>query len=241
MKVQVLSDLHLEFHRDGGVEFVDSLPTPECDCVVIAGDLTNAKGLARSVDLVCKKFDKPIVYVTGNHEYYTADRETVEAILVEAEIRNDNFHWLSNGVVVINGQRFIGAPLWYRPIPPEKNHLKMSMNDGRMIRGFENWVHIENAMSIDFFRDCIEENDVVVTHYLPSNLCVAPCYQNNPLNIFFVCEMDDIIKSSKPKVWIHGHTHESIKRVIDSTRIVCNPAGYLGENAFFKPGLVIEV
>jgi pyruvate carboxylase len=29
------------------------------------------------------------------------------------------------------------------------------------------------------------------------------------------------------KLWIHGHTHESMDYELNGTRVVCNPRGYL--------------
>ena len=39
MRLQLLSDLHFEFHRDGGRSFVDSLDPGGIDVLVLAGDI----------------------------------------------------------------------------------------------------------------------------------------------------------------------------------------------------------
>jgi Icc-related predicted phosphoesterase len=37
-----------------------------------------------------------------------------------------------------------------------------------------------------------------------------------------------IIRSRRPSLWIHGHTHESRDYRLGATRIVANPCGYPG-------------
>ena len=39
MKILVVSDLHLEFHEDGGREFLQTLDPRDAEVLVVAGDL----------------------------------------------------------------------------------------------------------------------------------------------------------------------------------------------------------
>jgi len=43
MRIQVLSDLHFEFHRDGGAAFVRGLDPSGVDAPVVAGDLATRR------------------------------------------------------------------------------------------------------------------------------------------------------------------------------------------------------
>lgn len=61
MKVYVLSDLHAEFEP-----FVP--PSLDVDLVVLAGDI-NKK--TRGIEWASDTFSCDVVYVMGNHEYYT--------------------------------------------------------------------------------------------------------------------------------------------------------------------------
>jgi hypothetical protein len=58
-----------------------------------------------------------------------------------------------------------------------------------------------------------------------------------------ITNLDSYIMETQPKLWIHGHTHESMDYFIDKTRIVCNPFGYwqYDENRRFQENLIIEV
>ena len=73
MRVQLLSDLHLEFHRDGGKAFLKSLDPSGVDVLVLAGDVdVAAGGLLQSLTSICRLYrDSSVVYVAGNHEFYT--------------------------------------------------------------------------------------------------------------------------------------------------------------------------
>jgi len=47
-------------------------------------------------------------------------------------------------------------------------------------------------------------------------------------------------------LWIHGHMHAASDYLVNGTRVVSNPRGYVmwddsNENRDFKPGLVVEV
>ena len=105
MKIQVLSDLHLEH---GGF-----LPEhhPEADVIVLAGDLAPyTEGL---VDQLAEHWSGAphILYVLGNHEFYGTEIDETRARLVE-ECAGAGIHLLDPGMVRIEGTRFIGATLW---------------------------------------------------------------------------------------------------------------------------------
>lgn len=61
-----------------------------------------------------KSFECDVVYVTGNHEYWSHDIMTVDRNIEHYIQQNNikNIHFLNNKSVVINGMRFIGGTLW---------------------------------------------------------------------------------------------------------------------------------
>jgi len=74
MKISYLSDLHLDFHLDGGISFLNSLEIPETDLLVIAGDFMDVSitAIVAPLRFFCERF-KNVLWVTGNHEYYHSD------------------------------------------------------------------------------------------------------------------------------------------------------------------------
>ena len=105
MKIQVLSDLHLEH-----VGFVPE-HHPAADVIVLAGDLAPyTEGL---VDQLAEHWSGAphILYVLGNHEVYGTEIDETRARLAE-ECAGAGIHLLDPGMVQIEGNRFIGATLW---------------------------------------------------------------------------------------------------------------------------------
>jgi Icc-related predicted phosphoesterase len=67
---------------------------------------------------------------------------------------------------------------------------------------------------------------VVVSHHLPHRQSIHPKYQGNPLNPCFASDLARLVRAPVA-LWIHGHTHESMDYVVNGTRVVCNPRGYV--------------
>ena len=241
MRIQVLSDIHFEFHADAGASFVGSLDPRGVDVLVVAGDLAVGGGIGPALDLLCKHYaGAVVVYVHGNHEFYGCPREEVVATTRAACGRHRNLRWLDAELVEIQGVRFLGAPLWF---PRADGAPKMAMNDFHLIPDFESWVYAENARAVAFLDQELRESDVVVTHHLPAQACVAPAYVGSPLNAFFVCDLEALLLARRPALWIHGHTHKSVDVTLGATRIVCNPFGYarVAENRAFREDACVDL
>jgi predicted phosphodiesterase len=244
MKIQLLSDLHFEFHADGGASFVESLDPSGVDLLVLAGDIATAKGLEKALTLFEARYPL-IFYVAGNHEFYQAGREQLQKILKRATSRLKNVYWLDNDMAFSFTERYsvrkrvLGTTLWF-PLSDGPKHL---MNDFTAIPNLEDWVYDENRKAVEFLSKELQEGDVVVTHHLPSPLCTHPKYAGSSLNCFFMTDLTKLIEERKPALWLHGHTHDSMNLQIGSTRVVCNPFGYLGHelNPKFSSNLKIEL
>jgi Icc-related predicted phosphoesterase len=243
MRLQLLSDLHFEFHRDGGRAFVDSLDPTGIDVLVLAGDIAVAEGLQPALTLLCRRFrNASVVYVHGNHEFYGSDRNSVLDITKRAQAENPNLVWLDSSGAQLHGFNFLGAPLWF-PRSTVDERLKNAMNDFSAIKDFESWVYEENARAVVFFEQQLRPGDIVVTHHLPSQRCVAPQFAGHSLNPFFVCDLTGLIIERRPRLWLHGHSHASVHVQIGETTVLCNPFGYAVEepNHEFLDRLVVEL
>jgi predicted phosphodiesterase len=243
MRLQLLSDVHVEFHADAGVDFVRSLDPDGVDVLVLAGDIAVGPGIVPALRLFCERYEhSTVVYVHGNHEYYGTNREAVVGFTHEAARANRNLIWLDSELAVIDGQRFIGGPLWFeRRIEAER--FKRAMADFQEISGFESWVYDEHARMKALLTDELREGDVVVTHHLPTYRSVAPRFSSSPLNAFFVSDVEDLIEERRPRLWMHGHTHASVDARVGATRVLCNPFGYVQWelNAGFTEQLVVDL
>jgi Icc-related predicted phosphoesterase len=243
MRLQLLSDVHTEFHADRGEGFVRSLDPRGVDVLVLAGDIAAGEGLPAALALFCDHYaDAHVVFVHGNHEFYGSDREAVLALTHHAVAANPNLVWLDGDVREIAGHRVLGTPLWFRSYPLTER-LRRAMCDFSMIRGYESWVYEENARAVEFLERELREGDIVVTHHLPSQRSVAARFSGHPLNPFFVCDVEDLIRERGPRLWLHGHTHNSVDVRLGGTTIRCNPFGYVGFdlNSEFSDALIVEV
>jgi len=243
VRIQILSDLHFEFQADAGHEFVQSLDPTDVDVLAIAGDLGVGESIGPALDQLCKRFARSaVVYVHGNHEFYSTARESVLGATRQAVERNSNLVWLDVEATEIAGRRFLGAPLWFREAP-EAARFRKAMTDYMVIPDFESWVYVENARALAFFEHELRPGDIVLTHHLPAEGSVAARFKGHPLNPFFLCDIEPLIKERAPALWIHGHTHCSADYRLGETRVVCNPFGYASFelNREFSESFVVEL
>jgi hypothetical protein len=68
-----------------------------------------------------------------------------------------------------------------------------------------------------------------VGHHAPSKGSEHLKYKHDTLmNGAYNSVLDDfIMERPQIKLWTHGHTHEDFDYMIGSTRVVCNPRGYI--------------
>ena len=223
MKAMILSDLHFEFMPDNGKAFVDALPT-DCDVAILAGDICVLKTNSREgVNYLCQKFPK-VIYVLGNHEFYKGNNYATQARIKELLDKNKNLTVLDNAVEEFGGKRFIGSTLWFPP-SPETIDGQDYFSDFIAILEYPNWFYERSADALQFLRKEVKPGDVVITHHIPSDECVAPRWIGDPFNCFFVGGAGDIFDLN-PSMWIFGHSHFPMDKVIKNTRIINNARGY---------------
>ena len=123
MKIQLLSDLHLESNPH-----FTATPTPGADVLVLAGDIGSYQKGSKLSDLNIPDFglDRfsplpvaeggaawpvPVFFLPGNHEYDGLDFDEAHARLRETCERL-GMVWLERQTVVLAGVRFVGCTLW---------------------------------------------------------------------------------------------------------------------------------
>lgn len=94
----------------------------------------------------------------------------------------------------------------------------------------------DHKKMLEYIRIMIEgKNDkfVVVGHHAPSKQSTHPRYKyEEVMNGGYSSELSEfILDHPQIKLWTHGHTHEDFDYMIGSTRIVCNPRGYINYEA----------
>jgi Icc-related predicted phosphoesterase len=93
---------------------------------------------------------------------------------------------------------------------------------------------VDHNLALNYINHVTAEkaNDkfVVVSHHCPSLKSVHDKYRGDTvMNGGFYSDLDDFI-AYRPQIrlWMHGHTHEDFDYTIGTTRVVCNPRGYVG-------------
>lgn len=83
-----------------------------------------------------------------------------------------------------------------------------------------------------FLLDAIanETKVVVCTHHTPTLASCHPRYRDDhDMNGGYHSDLTDLILDhSQIKLWTHGHTHDRFDYMVGTTRVVCNPRGYIG-------------
>lgn len=249
MKIQVYSDLHLEF------EDFDP-PELDVDVVVLAGDIhLGKKGLQWAQD---NFRDVPVIYVLGNHEYYKKAYPKLVNDL-KAEAANSNIHVLENDIVAINGVNFLGCTLWtdYELVGDARisgYQCEQVMTDFKKIRLSPKFAKLKakdlyliHKHSLHWLNSELHarsgQMNVVVTHHAPSAKSLESGYEDDIVNAAYASNLDDFVSSSGAELWIHGHIHENKDYMIGNTRVVCNPRGYIPvePNDSFEPACIIKV
>ncbi len=239
MRVLIASDLHFEFHRDGGVALLDSLP--QADVLLCPGDLTVAPLLGDGLAMLLERYAH-VVFVAGNHEFYRSSLVAVRRALRRLEESIEGFHYLDQSECTIEGRRFIGATLWF----PRKFGIELLQplaSDFRLISDAVPGIYDEHRQAVGYLESTVTRDTIVVTHHLPHRRSLPPLLAHSPLNRFVLSDMAALIGERQPALWVHGHAHTSSDYCIGRTRIVCNPFGYSGgkENPTFRRDCLLDL
>jgi len=252
MRLQVLSDLHLE------TETFDPEPAPEADLLVLAGDIDSSwAALDRFAD-----WPVPVLFVAGNHEF--DDRDVDEAWpALRARCAALGLTLLERESLVIGGVRFVGTVRWcdFDLFGPERRPRAMKagayfMNVQRSMRGgapFDAAAVRDEALACRHWlaAELAKRSHggwhttVVVTHFAPSFKSADPRYGAQPGTASFCNADDDLLPLAD--LWLHGHLHcrqdYEVAHPTGRTRVVCQARGLesKGEPIGFDPFKIVEV
>ena len=256
MKLQNYSDLHLEFG-----DF--RAPDLNVDVVILAGDIhVEALGVAWAKEMFK---DKPVLYVPGNHEYYSS-KTPVQKIDAEmkAAAAGSNVHVLMDEVFVLGDIRFLGGTLWtdfrlYGDPVLAAEHARSIMQDYK-------WSHILDRNAQNGYSRRMRPADtyawhcdtkaflkrelakpwsgktVVVTHHAPCEQAIPAQFRGDSLSACFASDMESLMTPAV-NLWVFGHTHQCRDFKMHGTRLVSNQRGYAPHQLVdnFDEGFVLEI
>lgn len=263
LKLQIASDLHLEFlwRHWPGIRLIE--PAEGAQALILAGDIASGTSAIQAF----ADWPVPVFYVPGNHEFYGRDitklHQEMRAAAAGTQVRV-----LDCEEVIFEGTRILGATLWtdYRLRSGRTQSSQMELagqflSDHACIedQGFlfspamalarhessRRWLKDKKAQPFD-------GKTVVITHHAPHPRSVAPKFVGNELNGAFVSDLSDDLYGVA--LWVHGHTHNNFDYRVNGCRVVANTRGYpmnvkaalmglplMFENTSFDPSFVVTV
>ena len=197
----------------------------------------------------CARFPH-VIFIVGNHEHYNGDFQKTIPHFKDVLGYLKNLHILEKETFVLDDVTFVGGTLWTdmnRRDIRTLHEISRMMNDFRCVdnsarltdgRGWNDRFTTTDAADdhdamLEYIRLMIEgkwdQKFVVVGHHAPSRLSTHPRYAHEAImNGGYSSELDDfILDHPQIRLWTHGHTHEDFDYCIGSTRILCNPRGYI--------------
>jgi predicted phosphodiesterase len=258
MKLQLLSDLHLETER------FQPLPAPGAELLVLAGDIDSSwVGYEQFAD-----WPVPVLVIAGNHEFDGRDFD--EALLgFRALCQRLGFIFLERETHLFTGAdgrrvRILGSTRWsdfdlFGPTGRARaeraaEYFLRLMGTTRAGKPFDAAaVRAESLLCRDWLERELSaapqgrwDVTMVVTHFGPSLRSADPRYGRQPGTASF-CNADDQLVP-RADLWLHGHLHCRHDWRVDRAgrrpaRVVCNARGLAdkGEDQGHEPLLLLEV
>ncbi|TYP65328.1 metallophosphoesterase family protein [Stutzerimonas stutzeri] len=213
MRIHLLSDLHLEVSP-----YVPA--ATDANVVILAGDIhTKARGVRWALD----NFSGAVLYVPGNHEFYSGHL-TYTLVTMRSAARDGRVQVMNMHEAVIGGVRFLGCTMWTDYAALVQESIKT-----------RSWLRSKLDEPFD-------GKTVVITHRAPSLRSLADSPDAGTLlDAAYANDCEDLLGGERVALWLHGHSHFAVDYEIRGTRVVCNPRGYPSEETGFDPKLVLTI
>lgn len=234
MKLQLVSDLHVEFHEQEGVQLPFKV-APHVDLVVLAG---NVDGCLRGMEFA-RELKRPVIYVPGVLEHTGLEVEQTKMVM-KFEAINSAVKVLQNESVVIGGVRFLGTTLWPNfGVPPHPGRLTLAMWPYKDIRHKGQpiphaallWHHnCAVAWLAKRLAQPFKGPTVVVSHHAPHPKSAALQGPEDPLAQANQTRLSDLMGS--PALWLHGGVSAACDYSIRGTRVIANPVGHPTDRSY---------
>jgi len=252
MRIQYVSDIHLEFYdkKNKGEIHPEIYLKPSAEYLALCGDI-GIPDLASYKPFLtwCSSKWKGVFVVAGNHEYYNVrceprtDMDHKKQLMRIACANLPNVYFLDCDSVWLESEkiRVIGCTLWSEIHDETLKKAELDISDPRQILidatspATPEILRELHRIELDWLRDAIGnarvkgEKVLVLTHYLPTYQLIADKYVGNEMNSCFASHCEDVIRP--PIVaWICGHSHCGKTVTINGVLCTLNPFGYPGES-----------
>ena len=255
LKIQILSDIHLEFRENiNNYKFIK----PMAPILVLCGDVCpcgsdeDFKLYKNFIEFFYNKFEH-IIHIFGNHEYYT-NKKINTMDVIEDKVRNyaknyPKLHYMNNNIIKFefnNNKIYIAGTTLWTNVPDNIRYEKIetTMNDYSQI--FVKDTSLKSG--VRKFKSGVRKfklSDMICLHnnavkFLKKSIVKAKKdnvklivlthhkpYISNKENYSPLYEVDMTKIITDPIIlWCYGHTHASQQVKINNTHLISNPIGY---------------
>jgi predicted phosphodiesterase len=245
MKIQFMSDLHLEFMEN--LAYFMSNPIKKVgEVLILCGDIVPFYYLKNSLRIFCDQLRgyELVLWIPGNHEYYHSDMK--DKIGSFDEIIDGNIHLVNNITYKYKDVNIICSTMWTHISESSRLYVERGMSDYSVIKYGDYWfssnvcndIHDE---SVQFITAELEKHQgekcIVATHHVPTLINYPEKHRDSFINEGFAVEHSDVINRLQPMAWIYGHSHFNTPDFnIGQTKMLTNQLGYVkyGEQEGFS-------
>ncbi|MDI1244751.1 MAG: metallophosphoesterase [Rhodoferax sp.] len=233
MRIQLLSDLHLELHP----EFLPQ-HAADVDVLVLAGDIGSYQtgSLLTGSDFGLERFSpkRPaspwprVLFTPGNHEFDGLEFADTYVRLRQL-CQNLGIEWLEQEIITIGSVRFVGTTLWSdfdafakaeKSVTRQLQQREKAFRAANYYLSKNTTLHQGQPMLADAMREVslgcqawlsgalltpFAGTTVVVTHFAPTLQSADPRYGQQPGTAGFCNALDELLPFAQ--VWMHGHLH----------------------------------
>ncbi len=253
MRLAWLTDIHLNFLSTFQIErFLGSIQETDADAVLISGDIAEASRLVWFLRRMADRWQRPIYFVLGNHDYYKGSFRYVHNAVRELKLQIPHLVWLqSAGIIELTPETaLIGHDGWADGRCGDYAQSTVMLNDYVYIRDFVSLNHADRGLLLNQLGDeaamygrvwlskALERYRRVyfVTHVPPFAECALHEGQTSSPDYLphFACRvMGETLLQVMQRFPAHhltvlcGHTHEAVDlAVADNLRVVVGAAEY---------------
>jgi 3',5'-cyclic AMP phosphodiesterase CpdA len=262
LKLQIVSDLHLEFRPDN-LNFL--IPTAPVLCLLgdicVIGTTEDFETYKKFIDVVYDQYEI-IIHVPGNHEYYNKSQSGKDATFtvdrVNARLRKyakgkKKLYILNNNMLKLKVDKInyyiIGTTLWTYVDPENYKKINNAMNDYKYIKWSEKGkvrpfmvkdmqkLHKKAVSCIKRFITLAKKVDasvVLLTHHK---------FLRQKTDVFSTAYESDLAYLIKApiKLAAYGHVHKNFNGRVNGVKVIANCRGYPSQHTKFNPKLSVYV
>lgn len=233
MKIQYVSDLHIEYYNytPNPLDFIK----PTADILILAGDIGNLYKYEQLTDFLrdlCSYF-KAVIYVAGNREFYRprgykfiSMNELYDKFNNLKNIIN-NLYILNKTSIQINDLCITGTTLW-SDIKTEIPRFIVHIPD-ITTEIYKNKYYTDINYIKKMIKYCDKNNLklLIITHHSPTYKVLEQKRVNDKYISLYASNLDNMIKSSSNIIygWIFGHINVCVDTNIDNVKLLSNQLG----------------